>query len=46
LYCNFKKLYNLNKTEPLRGKLEGFLSFEKESITVGGIRQNHRNIKI
>ncbi|EJG02533.1 hypothetical protein [Flavobacterium sp. F52] len=29
------KFYNLNKTEPLRGKFEGYLSFEKESITVG-----------
>lgn len=28
------KLYNLNKTEPLRGILDGYLSFEKESITV------------
>lgn len=27
------KFYNLNKIEPLRGKLGGFLSFEKESIT-------------
>lgn len=29
------KFYNLNKIEPLRWKLEGYLSFEKESITVG-----------
>ncbi|KAF2514736.1 hypothetical protein EYY60_03305 [Flavobacterium zhairuonense] len=29
------KFYNSNKIEPLRGKLEGYLSFEKEAITVG-----------
>lgn len=29
------KIYNLNKIEPLRGKLEGYLLFEKDSITVG-----------
>jgi hypothetical protein len=28
------KFYNLNKTEPLRGKFDGYLSFEKEYITV------------
>lgn len=29
------KFYNSNKTEPLRGRLDGYLSFEKESITIG-----------
>ncbi|WP_412464445.1 hypothetical protein [Flavobacterium mekongense] len=29
------KFYNLNKIEPLHGKLEGYLIFEKKSITVG-----------
>jgi hypothetical protein len=29
------KFYNLNKIEPLRGRLEGYLIFEKESITAG-----------
>lgn len=29
------KFYNMNKIEPLRGKLEGYLIFEKDSITVG-----------
>jgi hypothetical protein len=43
------KFNNLNKIEPLRGKLEGYISFQKESITVG--KEIHqietiRNIKI
>jgi hypothetical protein len=49
IFALILKLYNLNKIEPLRGKLEGFISFEKESITVGKeIYQIEtiRNIKI
>ena len=43
------KIYNFNKIEPLRGKLEGYLSLEKTSITVG--KENYpiekvRNIQI
>ncbi|MHC0445436.1 hypothetical protein ACWA1F_08495 [Flavobacterium sp. 3-218] len=29
------KLYNLNEIAPIRGKLDGYLLFEKESITIG-----------
>lgn len=43
------KLYNLNKYEAVRGKLEGYLSFQKESITVSQrvfSLDDIRNIKI
>jgi hypothetical protein len=43
------KFYNLNKIEPLRGTLEGYISFQKESITVGKEifqMETIRNIKI
>jgi hypothetical protein len=35
MFGTILKFYNMNKIEPLRGKLEGYLIFEKESITVG-----------
>ncbi|MBZ4037650.1 hypothetical protein K6T82_23010 [Flavobacterium sp. 17A] len=35
MFAVILKLYNFNKIEPFRGKLEGYLSFEKDSIIAG-----------